>query len=80
VSEDVPNLYFAGAGTHPGAGLPGVMSSGKIVADMIGRAEDGARPAARRASSTAGAGRGVVRDDGAALPTGGPARASGADR
>lgn len=35
-SEDVPNLYFAGAGTHPGAGLPGVLSSGKIVADMIG--------------------------------------------
>jgi phytoene desaturase len=35
-SEDIPNLYFAGAGTHPGAGLPGVMSSGKIVADMIG--------------------------------------------
>lgn len=34
-SEDVPNLYFVGAGTHPGAGLPGVMSSGKIVADMI---------------------------------------------
>lgn len=39
VSEDIPNLYFAGAGTHPGAGLPGVMSSGKIVADMIGQAE-----------------------------------------
>jgi phytoene desaturase len=37
-SEDVPNLYFAGAGTHPGAGLPGVLSSGKIVADMIGNA------------------------------------------
>ncbi len=37
-SEDVPNLYFAGAGTHPGAGLPGVLSSGKIVADMIGQA------------------------------------------
>ncbi|MEJ7809052.1 MAG: phytoene desaturase [Gemmatimonadaceae bacterium] len=35
-SEDVPNLYFAGAGTHPGAGIPGVLSSGKIVADMIG--------------------------------------------
>lgn len=35
-SEDIPNLYFAGAGTHPGAGLPGVISSGKIVADMIG--------------------------------------------
>jgi phytoene desaturase len=38
VSEDIPNLYFAGAGTHPGAGLPGVMSSGKIVADLIGPA------------------------------------------
>jgi len=35
-SEDIPNLYLVGAGTHPGAGLPGVMSSGKIVADMIG--------------------------------------------
>lgn len=38
ISEDIPNLYFVGAGTHPGAGLPGVMSSGKIVADMIGTA------------------------------------------
>ncbi|MEO8562031.1 MAG: phytoene desaturase [bacterium] len=35
-SEDIANLYFAGAGTHPGAGLPGVLSSGKIVAEMIG--------------------------------------------
>jgi phytoene desaturase len=38
LSEDVPNLYFVGAGTHPGAGLPGVMSSGKIVGNMIGKA------------------------------------------
>jgi phytoene desaturase len=38
-SEDIPNLYFVGAGTHPGAGLPGVISSGKIVADMIGGAQ-----------------------------------------
>lgn len=37
-SPDIGNLYFAGAGTHPGAGLPGVMSSGKIVADLIGPA------------------------------------------
>jgi phytoene desaturase len=37
-SEDIPNLYFAGAGTHPGAGIPGVLSSGKIVAEMIGDA------------------------------------------
>jgi len=34
-SEDIENLYLVGAGTHPGAGLPGVMSSGKIVAEMI---------------------------------------------
>ena len=34
-SEDIANLYFVGAGTHPGAGMPGVMSSGKIVAKMI---------------------------------------------
>lgn len=37
-SEDVANLYCVGAGTHPGAGLPGVMSSGKIAAEMIGKA------------------------------------------
>ncbi len=37
-SEDVPNLYFVGAGTHPGAGMPGVISSGKIVGNMIGKA------------------------------------------
>ncbi len=36
VSKDIRNLYFCGAGPHPGAGLPGVFSSGKIVADMIG--------------------------------------------
>jgi phytoene desaturase len=35
ISKDIPNLYFTGAGTHPGAGLPGVISSGKIVSEMI---------------------------------------------
>ncbi|MGQ0538661.1 MAG: phytoene desaturase family protein, partial [Gemmatimonadaceae bacterium] len=35
----IPNLYFAGAGTHPGAGIPGVLSSGKIVAQLIGPAQ-----------------------------------------
>ena len=38
VSKDIPNLFFCGAGTHPGAGLPGVISSGKIVAELIGGA------------------------------------------
>ena len=35
-SEDVDNLYFVGAGTHPGAGVPGVVSSAKIVDSLIG--------------------------------------------
>lgn len=34
-SEDFENLYFTGAGTHPGAGLPGVLSSAKIVDKLI---------------------------------------------
>ncbi len=37
-SEEFDNLYFVGAGTHPGAGLPGVLSSAKIAADLIGPA------------------------------------------
>lgn len=37
-SEDFENLYFVGAGTHPGAGLPGVLSSSIIVEDLIGAA------------------------------------------
>jgi phytoene desaturase len=37
-SEDIDNLYFAGAGTHPGAGLPGVLSSAKIAEKLIGEA------------------------------------------
>jgi phytoene desaturase len=35
-SPDVANLYWVGAGTHPGAGVPGVLCSGKIVAQLIG--------------------------------------------
>lgn len=37
-SEDVEDLYFVGAGTHPGAGLPGVLSSSIIAQDLIGEA------------------------------------------
>lgn len=37
-SEDFDNLYFVGAGTHPGAGLPGVLSSSIIVENLIGDA------------------------------------------
>jgi len=31
----IENLYFVGAGTHPGAGLPGVISSAKVVEALI---------------------------------------------
>lgn len=34
-SEEFDNLYFVGAGTHPGAGLPGVLSSSKIAEYLI---------------------------------------------
>jgi len=30
-SEIFKNLYFVGAGTHPGAGMPGVLSSAKVL-------------------------------------------------
>jgi phytoene desaturase len=31
----VPNLYIAGAGTHPGAGVPGVVGSAKATAGLM---------------------------------------------
>jgi phytoene desaturase len=34
-SPDVPNLYFVGAGTHPGAGVPGVVTSAKVVERLM---------------------------------------------
>ena len=36
-SEDVERLYFVGAGTHPGAGLPGTLLSAEIADRLIGR-------------------------------------------
>lgn len=34
-SESLKNLYLVGAGTHPGAGLPGVISSAKVIDSLI---------------------------------------------
>ncbi len=34
-SRAVRGLYLVGAGTHPGAGVPAVLASGKIAADLI---------------------------------------------
>jgi phytoene desaturase len=38
-SEDFDNLYFVGAGTHPGPGLQGVLSSAIIAEDLIAATE-----------------------------------------
>jgi phytoene desaturase len=35
VSEELQGLYLVGAGTHPGAGLPGVVSSARIVDKLV---------------------------------------------
>lgn len=33
--ENIKNLYLVGAGTHPGAGVPGVLSSAKVIDKLI---------------------------------------------
>ncbi len=38
--DDIPNLYVVGAGTHPGAGIPGVVGSAKATAGLMLGAED----------------------------------------
>ncbi len=34
-SEEVDNLFLVGAGTHPGAGLPGVLSSARVLDKVV---------------------------------------------
>lgn len=34
-SQDLGNLYFVGANTHPGAGVPGVLNSAKVLEHFI---------------------------------------------
>ncbi|HJQ55476.1 MAG TPA: phytoene desaturase [Vineibacter sp.] len=34
-SEEVENLFLVGAGTHPGAGLPGVLSSARVLDSVV---------------------------------------------
>ena len=36
-SEELRGLYLVGAGTHPGAGVPGVLSSAKVVERLLRR-------------------------------------------
>ena len=39
VSEEAQGLYLVGAGTHPGAGLPGVISSAEVLDKLVPDAE-----------------------------------------
>ena len=45
-SEEVRGLYLVGAGTHPGAGLPGVIASAEVVGKLV---PDAVPAASRRA-------------------------------
>ena len=33
--DDLKGMYFTGAGTHPGAGVPGVVNSAKATATLL---------------------------------------------
>ncbi|MCU0827564.1 MAG: phytoene desaturase [Tabrizicola sp.] len=35
ISEELPGLYLTGAGTHPGAGVPGVIGSAEILDQLV---------------------------------------------
>jgi phytoene desaturase len=45
VSEELPGLYLAGAGTHPGAGLPGVIGTAEVLSKLVPDAPKAARRA-----------------------------------
>jgi phytoene desaturase len=44
-SEEVGRLYLVGAGTHPGAGLPGVLSSARILDTVVPHGDQIVAPA-----------------------------------
>ena len=39
-AEDIDGLYLVGAGTHPGAGVPGVLSSAKVLERCVPAADE----------------------------------------
>ena len=56
-SEELDRLYLVGAGTHPGAGLPGVLSSARVLDSVVPHGDLVARSdfSGRRAGQPAGA-------------------------
>jgi phytoene desaturase len=45
-SEEVDNLFLVGAGTHPGAGMPGVLSSARVLDSVVPHASAFSRSSA----------------------------------
>jgi phytoene desaturase len=50
-AEGIRNLYLVGAGTHPGAGLPGVLCSAKVMDALVPSADASAQDCAGRSST-----------------------------
>ena len=50
VSEEARGLYLVGAGTHPGAGVPGVISSAEVLGQLVPDAPVRAAPPMRMAA------------------------------
>jgi phytoene desaturase len=48
----IRGLYLAGGGTHPGAGIPGVLLGAEVTAGLVA-ADRGLTPRRRRAAATA---------------------------
>ena len=53
-SEEVERLYLVGAGTHPGAGLPGVLSSARVLDAVVPHADELAPWSSRRGRNARG--------------------------
>jgi len=52
-AEGIRNLYLVGAGTHPGAGLPGVLCSAKVLDALVPSAHAAAQHASGRKPASA---------------------------
>ena len=50
-SEELQGLYLVGAGTHPGAGLPGVLSSARVLDSVVPHADTLDAPSRARPDS-----------------------------
>ena len=46
-AEGIKGLYHVGAGTHPGAGIPGVLSSAKVLEHLIPSLNQGSKESIR---------------------------------